>query len=67
MAYGLDREAYFPRVVVLADKILKGEKPGDIPIEHPNIFEFVIDLKTAKVIGLTIPRSLLSRADEVIQ
>ena len=67
MSYGPNREAYFPRVVVIADKILKGEKPGDIPIEQPNKFEFVINLKTAKVIGLTIPQSLLSRADEVIQ
>ena len=67
MSYGPNREAYFPRVVVLADKILKGEKPGDIPIEQPNKFEFVINLKTAKAIGLTIPQSLLSRADEVIQ
>ncbi len=67
MSYGPNREAYFPRVVVLADKILKGEKPGDIPIEQPTKFEFVINLKTAKAIGLTIPQSLLSRADEVIQ
>jgi len=67
MSYGPNREAYFPRVVVLADKILKGEKPGDIPIEQPNKFEFVINLKTAKALGLTIPHSLLSRADEVIQ
>jgi len=67
MSYGPNREAYFPRVVVLADKILKGEKPGDIPLEQPTKFEFVINLKTAKAIGLTIPQSLLSRADEVIQ
>ena len=67
MSYGPNREAYFPRVIVIADKILKGEKPGDIPIEQPNKFEFVINLKTAKAIGLRIPQSLLSRADEVIQ
>ncbi len=67
MSYGLNREVYFPRAVVLADKILKGEKPGDIPIEQPNKFEFVINLKTAKALGLTIPQSLLSRADQVIQ
>ena len=67
MSYGLNREVYFPRAVVLADKILKGEKPGDIPIEKPATFEFVINLKTAKAIGLTIPQSLLLRADEVIQ
>ena len=52
MSYGPNREAYFPRTVVLADKILKGEKPGDIPIEQPNKFEFVINLKTAKALGL---------------
>ena len=67
MSYGPNREAYFPRVVVIADKILKGEKPGDIPIEQPNKFEYVVNLKTAKAIGLTISQSLLSRADEVLQ
>jgi putative ABC transport system substrate-binding protein len=67
MAYGPNREAYFPRVVVLADKILKGEKPGDIPIEQPSKFEFVINLKTAKALGLTMPQSLLSRANDVIE
>jgi len=67
MSYGPNREAYFPRTVVLADKILKGEKPGDIPIEQPVKFEFVINLKTAKALGLTIPQSVLSRADELIQ
>lgn len=67
MSYGPNRETYFPRVVVIADKILKGEKPGDIPIEQPNKYEFVINLKTAKAIGLTIPQSLLSRADAVIE
>ena len=67
MTYGLNREVYFPRAVVLADKVLKGEKPGDIPIEKPTTFEFVINLKTATAIGLSIPQSLLLRADEVIQ
>jgi putative ABC transport system substrate-binding protein len=67
MSYGPNREAYFTRAVVIADKILKGEKAGDIPIEQPNKFEFVINLKTAKALGLTIPESVLGRADELIE
>jgi putative tryptophan/tyrosine transport system substrate-binding protein len=67
MSYGPIQEAYFPRAVAYADKILKGARPGDLPIEGPDRFELVINLKTAKALGLTIPHSLLLRADEVIQ
>jgi len=67
MSYGANREALLRRGAVLVDKILKGAKPADLPVEQPTKFDLVINLKTAKALGLTIPQSLLQRADEVVQ
>jgi ABC-type uncharacterized transport system substrate-binding protein len=67
MSYGADDSEKFKRVAVFIDKILKGTKPTDIPVEQPTKFEFVINLKTAKQIGLTIPPNVLARADKVIR
>ena len=67
LSYGFDLVDNFRRAASYVDRILRGEKPGDLPVQFPTKFEMVVNLKTAKALGLAVPPSILLRADEVIE
>ncbi len=67
MAYGFNAADQFARAAAYVDRILKGERPGDLPVQEPRLFEFGINLRTARTMGLTVPQSLLIMADEIVQ
>ena len=67
ISYGINRPRFFRRAAAFVDKILKGAKPADLPVEQPTMFELVVNLRTAKALGLTIPQSILARADQVVE
>ena len=67
MSYGVDNHDLYRRTASYVDRILRGEKPSELPVQEATKFQLVINLKTAKALGLTVPQSLLSTADEVIE
>ena len=67
MSYGPNLEESWRRIAAFVDKILKGARPADLPVEQPTRFEFIVNLKTAKALDLTVPQSIFARADEVIE